>query len=395
VKLPLLFHDIYESGLVYSGFAPPGANRWLPQDIDFLLSITGNQMVAVGEMPILCAAGSASEQCLDLLRETGFSTPPHCYTFRNVDEYTGLLKLLIENGKQIVVQHVHPEALLPGDSCWISPHVLAMLNDKGNLANLTPAENVPKRVVIPIDSLSTATLTPLPCSFPMWLKAATQFSTGGGTIDVHLCCDNQGLLQAIETLRGSEKIVAEENLPARRFLCLNYAAYSGEETLYLGGAEIINTNDGSYRGNWLGEPFAPSPQAIALGHRIAATGATLGYRGILGVDMAEMPNQKTIAFDLNFRVCGSTVPLLAFRAAAAKFGAPIAKSRTWTYNGPFRDMANSARKFIRSGMIVPLAGFDPTPHGGKGPAKIQGLLLGENTKDTIHRELELSRSGWH
>jgi hypothetical protein len=390
----LLFHDIYEPGLVYSGFAPPGANRWLPQDIDLLLSITGNQMAVVGNMPLLCSAGSASEQCLDLLRETWDAAPARCYTFRNVVEYGENIKSLIENGMRFVVQHVHPQAILPGASCWIPPSLLSSLNNKGNLADLTPAENVPSRSVSQFDALPHEILASLPYAFPLWLKAATQFSTGGGDIDVHLCRDRQTLLQAIQTLRKSEKIVAEEHLSARRFLCLNYAVQSDGNTLYLGGAEIITNNDGAYRGNWLGEPFAPSAHAIALGRRIAENGATLGYRGILGVDMAEMPNDAMLALDLNFRVCGSTAPLLAFSAASEKSGAPIALSRTWTFDGAFCNMAKSAAQYIRSGIFAPLAGFDPEPHGGKGPAKIQGLLLGENTKDINRWKLEFSQNEW-
>ncbi len=392
MKPECFFHEIYGGGLAYSGFAPPGANRWLPNDPAFLLTITANQLVVAGDMPILCAAGTVSEVGMELLREAGFLTPTHLHTFNQAHDYTNRLNSLVDAGLRIVIQHVHPLEILPAASCWIAPTLLSWLNDKGNLAELTPPIGTPQRSVFSPDTTNRY----LPSlSFPFLLKAASLQSTGGGALDIHICRNQYDLERGMEIMQASERVVAEEWLSAQRFLCLNYAIGPDGGIRYLGGAEIINDADGCYRGNWLGERFKPSGSSIALGRKIAEQGSKAGYRGCLGIDMAELPDGRPLAIDLNFRVCGSTVPLLLFQAVSQATGAVVAKYRSWSREGSFNDFIKSARQAMRSGFMVPLGSFDPLPHGYKGPAKISGLLLGENVQEVLCREAELTRMGWY
>lgn len=100
----------------------------------------------------------------------------------------------------------------------------------------------------------------------------------------------------------------------RRFLRLNYAVGAHAETRYLGSTEIINGTDGNHLGNWLGEQAQPPSDAVEWGRDIARQGAEAGYRGCLCVDLAALPDGRVLAYDLNFRACGSTVPQLLFNA---------------------------------------------------------------------------------
>ena len=391
MRLERLFHQIYGPGLAYSGFAPPGASRWLPNDKLMMLAISGNQIVVAGDMPMLCAAGSASAAGLDLLREAGFDLPGHLRTFRHAEDYQAQLTALVESGLRIVVQHVHPPEMLPAEACWIAPSLLSWLNDKGNLADLVAPAHVPKRIVLGRD----ATDRRLPdLAFPFLLKAATLESTGGGALDICICRDRQELELAAEAFRGSERVVAEEWLPARRFLCLNYAVGVDGGTSYLGGAEIVNDPSGRYLGNWLGEDLAISTGSEILGRRIAEQGASLGFRGCLCVDVAELPDGGLRAFDLNFRICGSTVSLLAFKAVRQVTGARVARFRTWSRAGDFSELVASARQAMRSGFFMPLGSFDPQPHGSSGATRISGLILGDDRAEVLRRAAELESLGW-
>ena len=391
MKPERLFDQIYGPGLAYSGYAPPGASRWLPSDQAYMLAITGNQIVVAGEMPILCAEGTVSAAGLDLLREAGFGLPDHLLTFRHAQDYPAQLDALVGSGLRIVVQHVHPPGMLPAEACWLAPPLLSWLNDKGNLAGLVPPTHVPKRIVFgPFEPGRR-----LPdVSFPCLLKAACLESTGGGVLDICICRDRQDMERAIEALRDSERVVAEEWLPARRFLCLNYAVGMDAGTSYLGGAEIVSDPDGRYLGNWLGEDVKISVESEALGRTVAERGASLGFRGCLCVDVAELPDGALRAFDLNFRVCGSTVSLLAFNAVRRVSGARVAKYRSWSRDGDFSDLVASARMALRSGFFMPLSSFDPQPHGIGGAARITGLVLGDDRAEVARHAAVLESMGW-
>lgn len=391
MRLERLFHDIYGPGLAYSGFAPPGASRWLPNDKLMMLGISGNQIAVAGDMPMLCAAGTASESGLDLLREAGFDLPVHLLTFRHAEDYQAQLDVLIESGRRIVVQHVHPSEMLPAEACWIAPSLLSWLNDKGNLADLVAPAHVPKRIVL---DPATPDWRLSDLAFPFLLKAATLESTGGGALDICICRDRQDLEQAAEAFHDSERVVAEEWLQARRFLCLNYAVGVDAGTSYLGGAEIVNDPSGRYLGNWLGEDLAISTESEMLGRQIAEQGAGLGFRGCLCVDIAELPDGSLRAFDLNFRVCGSTVSLLASKAVRQATGARVARFRTWSRAGGFSDLMASARQAMRSGFFMPLGSFDPKPHGSSGTPRISGLILGDDRAEVARRAAELESLGW-
>lgn len=384
-------HDIYGPGLIYSGYAPVGASRWLSDNRTALLAITGNQLSIVGDMPILCAAGTATPASLELLEEAGLCRPANLHVFHDEADYAARLAELTGTGQRIVIQHRHPAAYLPANGCWISPELLSWLNDKGNLAELVAPAHVPERRVV--ESASCAWPQP-GLKFPCVLKAATRQSTGGGAFDIHRCDDAGALEIALTKLQDSERLVIEQWLPAHRFLCLNYAIDHCGDIAYLGTTEIINEAGGAYLGNWLGESCTPAATIIELGREIARNGAEAGYMGCLCIDVAELPDGRALVLDLNFRACGSTVPLLLFNAIRKTTGASIARYRNWLWEGDFRSMIDAARHALRSGFLIPIVSFDPGTHGLAGPARLNSLLLGGSREEITAREQELVSRGW-
>lgn len=342
-------HEIYGPGLAYSGYAPVGASRWLSDNRATLLAITGNQLPIVGDMPILCAAGTATPASLELLEEADICRPAHLHTFHDETDYAARLAELTGAGQRIVIQHRHPAACLPANDCWVSPDLLSWLNDKGNLAELVAPAYVPERRVVEsalCSSSRSRACLPAGLEFPCVLKAATRQSTGGGALDIHRCDDADALEIALTKLQGSERLVIEQWLSARRFLCLNYAIDHGGDIAYLGTTEIVNEPGGAYLGNWLGESCAPSATTIEAGRKIARNGALAGYMGCLCIDVAELPDGRALVLDLNFRACGSTVPLLLFDALRKQTGASVARYRNWSWEGDLRTLIDAARRAL-------------------------------------------------
>lgn len=378
--------------MAYSGFAPFGAGHWITDNEAHLLGFTANQIIISGEMPIICAAGAASEASIDLISSVGLHAPEQIFTFYDAHDYLALLNKMVEREMRIATQHVHPLNILSAENCLVHPNTLSYLNDKANLGNLVPLESTPQRRVL---HLSEPILDCLETSFPCVLKVASLQSTGGGSQDIYICHNMDELTHARTVLHNSERLVLESWLPAERFLCLNYTVDKNAVVRYIGCTEIICDSKGAYQGNWLGTSVVPSKKCIALGEIIAKQGAEKGYRGYLGIDIAELPNDTVAAFDLNFRTCGSTSAIIVFNSTKEASGASTAKLRSWSYKGSFRSFIDSAHLAKRLGLIVPLASFDPQTHGFNQPAKISTLILGNTRKEVLQHEIELARMGWY
>jgi hypothetical protein len=331
-------------------------------------------------MPLLCAAGAMTAAAVGLLGEAGLAVPSQVSTFHDDAEYSSALDDLRSAGHRMVVQFVHPPGLLQPEEYWVAPELLSWLNDKASLAALVPGPGVPARYVVPPSGLADR-VRQAAAGFPLVLKAASRWSTGAGIVDVHICRDEADLDAAAAALHDAEQVVVEEWLDPVRFLCLNFVVDLDAQVRYLGSAEIACGDDGSYHGNWLGEEASAAAALVEVGTGVAERGAALGYRGVLGVDIAEMPDGRCLAIDLNFRLNGSTASLLVLGARGPQSAGGVARPRTWTYDGPLADLAKVAVRALRLGMLVPLSAFDPTVHGLPDPARLSGLLMGESRAD--------------
>jgi hypothetical protein len=345
-------------------------------------------------MPLLCAAGAMTDVAVGLLAEAGLAVPPRVITFRDDAEYASALDDLRSAGRRMVVQFIHPEGMLAPEECWVAPDLLSWLNDKASLAALVPGPGVPARYVVEPAGLADR-VRQAAAGFPLVLKAATMWSTGAGVVDVHVCRDEADLEVAAAALHDAEQVVVEEWLDAVRFLCLNFVVDLDGQVRYLGSAEIACGDDGSYHGNWLGEEASAAAALVEVGTGVAERGSALGYRGVLGVDIAEMPDGRCLAIDLNFRFNGSTASLMVLGGRGPQSAGGVARLRTWTFDGPLADLAKVAARAVRLGMLVPLSAFDPTVHGLPDPARMSGLLMGESRADVARGLAQFEEWGLH
>ena len=381
---------IYGPGTAYSGHAHREARHWLPRDPAARGAMSGGQVAVAGAMPMVVDAGVATPAGLELLREAGLPVAADLRAYREPDGYQPLLDALVGEGRRIVVQHRHPLHSLPREACWVDPDLLAALNDKAELARHVPMRWLPQRAVHPADA---ADWPPPGGAFPHLLKAATPDSTGGG-VDVVVVRDPGALEAARAALAGSPRIVAEDWLDATAFLCLNFILHREGRVEYLGAAEMPQGGDGQYLGNWLGAGVAPGEDMVAAATEVAAGGLRLGFHGVMGMDAARLRDGSFRIFDLNYRLCGSTVPLLVHDAACAARGASVSRFRGWRHaGGDFAAMAALARRWIRAGRLVPLATFDPVAAGVDGAPRLGGLLLGDDRRDVARVEAAMAAEG--
>lgn len=363
----------YPPDHIYVAGIHPDAARWLGLDDTAREACSGGVLPLAGDVPVICHAGVATPAILDLLAAAGHSRPGAILAYRTPDDLLALIRRVVGEGRRLVFAHPLPPDLIPPAAEWMPRAVVTRLNNKAHLSELVSPAYVPRRAVHPGHRLAREVRP------PVVLKVATESSTGGGA-DVRLCPTDAALAGAIAELNDCEHVVAEEWLPMRRSVCANVLVLENGELADIGVAEQRCDAAGRYLGNWLDETTFPT--ALAIARQVAAAGAARGYRGVVGVDIAMLPDGRLQVFDLNFRLNGCTAALVAYRRLAA----PVAQLRSFVGTSDLGTMVRTTARCVADQLLLPLSAFDPTlaPHTHGAP-RLRALVLGTSRRDVIRR----------
>ena len=382
---------IYGSGIVLVGRASPNACRWLPDGPGGLDIASGGRLTISGKTPTLCSAVVATPGGLRLLAEAGFFISGDLYRYGSVGDYLSQLRQIVELGRTIVPIYSHPVSEIPSGKCWVSPDVIAFVNNKGNLGRLVGADNLPERRIMQVARIEADISRE---DLPLVLKAATDEPTAGGC-DVVICLEEKDLRCAAVRFADCPLVVVENHFSMIRNLCLNYAVDAIGRVLYLGCAEQVCDSQGKYLGNWLGDDVTAPDVAVEIGKRIAEKAFRLGYHGHVGMDIGILETGQVLVFDLNFRFNGSTSALLLYDSVKRHYNQPVMRLRILQGKGSFDDLLKAAGKAVQRGIFLPLCIFDPAAAGVSAvrPA-VRGLVMGQTRDDVFEREREMARLGF-
>ena len=378
---------IYGPGIVLVGRASPNACRWLPDGPGASDMASGGRLTISGKTPTLCSAGVATPGGLRLLAEAGFFISGDLYRYGSVGDYLSQLRRIVDLDRTIVPIHNHPVSEIPSEKCWVSPDVIAFVNNKANLGRLVDEDNLPERRIIQAARIE-ADISPE--DLPLVLKAATDEPTGGGC-DVVICREKKDLRKATVLFACCSRVVAEKYFVMTRSFCLNYAVDAIGRVLYLGCAEQVCNTQGKYLGNWLGDDVTAPDEAVEIGKRIAEKAFRLGYHGHAGMDVGILETGQILVFDLNFRFNGSTPSLLLYDSVKRHYNQPVMRLRILQGKGSFDDLLKAAGKAVQRGIFLPLCIFDPGAAGFSGlwPV-VRGLVMGKTRDDVFEREREMA-----
>jgi hypothetical protein len=390
VRPAVTLDRVFDTQAVYCprvSFTTPG---WVPSASAVLALVTSRELCIAGTMTVVCSESAVSEEGFTLLAEAGLPMRARVVTFRDREEYASLLRGLASAGRPIVLQHLHAADEVPPASYWIPPSLLSFLNNKGNLAELVPAELVPERRIVVPDAMPAGDV--LLRHGPVVMKAASDLSTAAG-VAVAICRTPDDVDTARTALAGAERIVLESFLDIRRNVCVHVVVEPDGRARYLGAAEQVCDEHGRYGGNWLDPPSVPpgiEPAAIGITERAAA----LGYRGFAGFDMAECTDGRLRVLDLNFRLNGSTAAMLLYDELVRTRGLAVMRLRIWAGRGSFAEMVATAREATARKFLVPLSTYCP-PGGASAadPPRLLGLVLGTSRDAVRRREEELATCG--
>lgn len=380
----------YGEGTIFTTRPPRAGSRFLRGRA----TRAGRDQGTAAHLPLsgtaigIAACSTLTPPARDLLEEAGLPIPADHYTYQDERDYERLLARLAQQRHRIAVTYLHPLDQLPAPAWWIDPRLAADLNDKALLSRWVPRAHRPRRVVAPLDEVRQAARG---FQAPFLLKASTGWSNASG-MAVRIVSSPTELQAAIREWRGVETVVVEEFQTFTRNLCLNYAT-DGKRVRYLGSGE--QRVDGTeYLGSWVDSESQAPKAAIALGHEIMERGRRRGYVGIAGFDIGITPGGHPIAFDLNFRLCGSTFPLLyrdALRRRSRQMGCSTSLRVVGKHGA--RRMLASARVAMRAGIFLPYAVFTPALETRQTHPVVYGLILGRDRSAVERNRTQLARAG--
>lgn len=370
----LTLAQVFGPGVVYVPRRSPNLPGWsapTPGSIDFL---TGLQVGIAGGMPYVASQATLTPLALELRAEAGLPAQAELHSYGSTGEYLEVLKRLRGAGNRLAAQRVHPEDEIPGASGYPPGPLLARLNDKGRMKDVVPQQWLPARRILPTSELPSAEAL-LADSGCIVLKAATERPSGGGH-GVWICRAPGEVEAARALLAQDPRVVVEEYLDLRRTVCLHGIVSPDGSVRYLGAAEEIVRN-GRWLGNWHDDEGDTVPAAVvAAVIDVVQAAAALGYRGISGIDVAELRDGSWRIIDLNFRVNGSTAGAWLRPSIAERRGAAVIRGRSWSCKQGFPRMIAVAREAVRRGTLVPLGFYDPDACAEGGLPRMAGLLLG-------------------
>jgi hypothetical protein len=389
----LTLDEVYGPDRTYAPRAHPRTCGWITRDAALLDALTGNQLCVAGSMPVVCSVGAVSPLAWELIAEAGISRASAPLTYKSEKNAFDVACGAVAKGK-LVVQHAYPTGVVDAASQWVNPELLSRLNNKANLPDLVPAEHVPPRTVYARARVFGNGQAP---RLPVVFKAATDDSTGGGAA-VAVCRTVQDVDEAAGRFESCSRVVVEDYLPIARNVCLHFAVLPDGTSIYLGFADQDTTEGGRYRGNWI-ELAASLPQhAIDVALDVVKRGAAMGYRGIVGIDIAilegDEEGRRPQVLDLNFRVNGSTAAVLLAPAIGSAFGRGTLHLRTFIGQNGFESMIAAARGAVGRKQLIPLAAFDPRAAGYQDvPPRLVGLVRAGSRGDALGIEAEMALHG--
>jgi hypothetical protein len=375
IKPGLTLYDIYGPGYIFNQRASYKNRKWVP-DLVSQHSDTGRILTIAGKIPILCHSGVIGPFSLSILKESGLPLADNIHIYHDEKSYYEKLNEFNQSNEKVVVNFPHLPEELNYDKYWIEPKLIAYLNNKGNLEDLVPKQNLAKRKVLAIsDFLQGGNF---PFHLPFVVKAATDEPSGGG-IDVVICKNNENLQYAKRLFNSCNFVVLEELISIQQNYCVQFAQTYKGELIYLGAAEQI-INEGKYKGNWIVKEDIPEG-VIKLGKQIMEKAVSLGYRGVAGLDIVISDDNRIIAIDLNFRMNASTVALLLKESIMESFQVNTLKFRSYKTLVSLDKFESSIKSFIKQKKLIPLTIYNPTNLNSDEPIIIYSILVGNSKKE--------------
>ena len=378
------FARVYGPGVTYNPRTAWNGYHMLRRGDESVRDAIGSWLATIaGSTPTLLFRGTVADRARALVTGAGLPWLENALEYSDEAQYNTLLRDRASRHRSIVFQNAHPADPDLDSAYWIPRTLLTRLNDKGELGNLVPADSCPPRRIMTLESAAGLPFTP---GTTLVLKGSTEKSTGSGGAVLIARTETQ-LRTVAERLAGADRVVVEQFQPFTRTMCVTWAANHAGEVEYIGSADQVVADDGTYLSSWIG-PGLPAPgDVITTSRGIMRRAADQGYVGYAGFDVGLLPDGRALFFDLNFRMCASTPALLWYQEAQRRQG-PEAWIRVMSISAsiPFDRLCAIGERLAAENAFLPMGGFDPadTIWGDRRPF-IRGVMMGRDRAETEAR----------
>lgn len=372
------------SSALLCGYLIPASRRWLTGDELEAQASSADCLCIADDLPALCGHLAASSLALDLLNEAGWELPERLLVFRNTEELLSLILSETSQGRRVVTSFPLPGASIPAEAHLVNPQLRAMLNDKRNLEMFVPEDQRPIRRRMEAAEILR---DPAICRGAV-LKIAAPESGGGRGILLPPDSEDPEIIS--DLLQGVDAAILEEFLPFTSTRCFNYLIDGEGDVRFLGAPEQFLL-DCLYLGNWFRADDTPDPAAIAAGADICRRAAALGYRGAAGFDAGFLSDGSFRFVDLNFRMNGSTAPLLLVKDLLHRSGAPVALRSGFRGKTSPKVLSSVLRQLISEARFFPLAIVMSDVHAPETNFLVSGFLPGPDQAGIMASTMEITR----
>ncbi len=260
-------------------------------------------------------------------------------------------------GHSVVSPHPFDSRLIPAERYYLDPNLVARLNDKGRMHELT--DRVPRA-----EPLSPAAFAqdhwrerwPLP-----FVIKITRPSGGGD--GVALCHHEADLSAARARFAGHPVKVQAYLAEARANINVQIQVAPNGDLAFIGASQQRVEGSG-YRGNQIDPHWVPPEPVALICDQVAGRAAALGWHGVCGLDLIEDADGQFWLIDPNFRLNGSTPFFLLGDYLATRHRHPILSTGYFCYPGPPAELFERFRPEIDRRELLPIgAHYDPREDG--------------------------------
>ncbi len=341
----------------------------------------------LGERAAVRHVSGSSDEILGFLSDSGLDISERLLRYETEEQAIAFARQLIEEGQRLLWSYPPPDWFQNDSDHLVAPKLWIFLNDKRNLAQLTPRASAPERQVLSIAAAREHAFTR-----PSFVKAADGFATGWGYMVRH-CPTANHFHEALDWFGQQEdvtELIVEDAIELEASWCMNITVCE-DDVLFVSGVEQLFAAPGKQSGSLI-DPLNPPPDAgIALVREIGRAASKLGFLGPAGIDIGRARDGRIYAFDPNFRFTSSYAQGLLHEAAARRSGLGTSLSVGGFTPLDIRSLLSVLRGPVEDGWLMTTRIIDGALlPAAEGRCHYTGFVLGRDRADAERRAAGLA-----
>jgi hypothetical protein len=341
-------------------------------------------VAVAADTPLICSSGGTDPALLALLRDSGLPVGTDLREFSSEAEFEARVAETLADGLLISMEYPQPATLCPDERAVKSAQLVGYLNNKASISTFVDPRFQARRRVVPLADLAEATLAE-----KSWvLKAATN-DAHRGSLDVYLHLGGEPITLPAFTEVLTEFVVEEYLHILRNWGIQLYVGPDGTARLLAVTEQRIDAA-GLYTGGRFGLVDSPPAALLTECLAVAQRAADVGYRGMCSLDCAETRDGQLVMLDLNFRITGGSIPLLALQSVRPDALDRPAESVNLTVAAPLAELLAELTPALAAGGLLVVAGHDTgRTDNPVRRSNLQLVVFGEDPEDVTARRRAL------